>query len=214
MDFILALWKSLLDLLFPGHSTVALEAYFRSLPPLPRVDGTTVLAPYRHPVIRSAIWDVKYRGNRAVIELFAEKLLPLLDAERRAFCAAYPDGDCILVPIPSSKKRRRSRGFNQTELLAKAVILKDKNMSFKTFVFGNNVLYRVKDTKAQSTIKDRKTRLENPQGSFGTYPESISKKALYILLDDVLTTGATLSEAKKTLLTAGACTVICAVLAH
>jgi competence protein ComFC len=68
----------------------------------------------------------------------------------------------------------------------------------------DNVLYRVLDTAPQADIKERKLRLQNMKNVFNLKnPELIKNKAVF-LIDDVSTTGATIKEARRVLLNAGA----------
>jgi len=97
----------------------------------------------------------------------------------------------LCVTIPLSKERQRARGFNQAEIIA-------KGMGFKTF---NEVLKRVKNTPAQARLS-AKERWRNVKDAFIASSEVKNRKVL--LIDDVMTTGATLNEAAKALKSAGA----------
>jgi ComF family protein len=113
-----------------------------------------------------------------------------------------------VVPIPLHKRKLRERDFNQAELLGKGVA------KYFSIPLENNVLKRKKFTLAQAKIKDFKKREENIKDIFEISPEFIKKCAgqnqnllkdkIIILVDDVSTTGATLSEAAKVLMRAGA----------
>ncbi len=108
----------------------------------------------------------------------------------------------IIIPIPLSRKRLRQRGYNQSELLGK--FLSDK-LSVK---ISSNVLYKTRETISQVEIKDRSKRLKNLQGAFEVKnPETIKNKSV-ILIDDIITTGATMAEASRVLKKAGAKKVI------
>ncbi len=119
--------------------------------------------------------------------------------------------DAILVPVPLSQRRKRKRGFNQAELLTKELALTDGGVSFK---LENNVLMKSRETVHQAHAENRTERLKNIIGSFSVVnPEKIKGQNI-ILVDDVITTGATLSEAKKVLNEAGAKKVIAFTIAH
>ncbi len=103
----------------------------------------------------------------------------------------------FLIPVPLHKSRYRERGFNQSEVVAEEIskitgvsVLKD-------------VLKRKKNTKDQTNLSPQQ-REENVRGAFVvTAPEMINAKSI-ILVDDVITTGATLSECARMLKQAGA----------
>lgn len=100
-----------------------------------------------------------------------------------------------LIPLPLSKKRKNWRGFNQSELIAKIF-----NEDYDYMI--NYDLKRIKDTKAQSSL-DEKERAENIKNCF-TWTGADLKDKIIILIDDVITTGATLNEAARILKADGA----------
>jgi competence protein ComFC len=86
----------------------------------------------------------------------------------------------------------------------------------EVFILKTNILIKPRDTEHQARIKDRRARLKNLSGSFTIKNEKINliKNKNIILIDDILTTGATLSEAKKVLKQNGARKVIAFTVAH
>jgi len=103
----------------------------------------------------------------------------------------------FLIPVPLHKSRYRERGFNQSDIVAEG-ISKITGLSVL-----KNVLKRKKNTKDQTNLS-REQREENVRGAFVvTEPERINGKKI-ILVDDVITTGATLSECAWMLKQAGA----------
>ncbi len=119
--------------------------------------------------------------------------------------------DPILIPIPLSKKRYKERGYNQSELLCKEIIKIDTN---KYLRLDANILFKNKETEHQAKIKDKNKRLKNLSGTFEIKTGINIKNRNIILIDDVTTTGATLSEAKKVLKDAGARKIIAFTIAH
>jgi ComF family protein len=104
----------------------------------------------------------------------------------------------IIIPIPIYKNRFRERGYNQSELLAKPIAtLFGFPVSIKTLV-------KIKQTKKQGTSKSKEERAQNISGSFAVKNNKHIINKNVILIDDIATTGSTLSEARKTLLAAGA----------
>ena len=102
----------------------------------------------------------------------------------------------LVVPIPLSRARLRERGFNQALLLARR-LAKDKASS--------GLLLRIRETEAQSGLA-RARRLRNLRGAFALEPAQAHRVTgqRILLLDDVLTTGATLQAAATVLRAAGA----------
>lgn len=148
--------------------------------------------------VRKAIHRYKFGGVRAYSKAFG--VLTAQAAMDHSFTAD-------LVSWPSvSKKRLRERGYDQGELLAHEV---GKRL-------GLPVLRTVDKAHrpAQSGIEDKDQRRANLLGAYtAVEPENFAGKTV-LLVDDVLTTGATLSECAKTLLLAGAGEVCCVTLAR
>ncbi len=165
---------------------------------------------YRTPLVKEAVWQLKYAGNKKIATLLAE----LLYDELLAFLEEYAEmtnfSDPLLVPIPISAKRRRERGFNQCELLADALEELDAE---NNVTVRKTALTKTKDTPSQTHTDTRKKRLENLKDCFRADTELVAGRNI-ILIDDVATTGATLQEARKTLLSAGARKVIAFTIAH
>ena len=104
-------------------------------------------------------------------------------------------GPGILVPVPLHPKRLRKRGFNQSLEIARHFGKIQGNQVV-------NALERVRDTIPQM-ILDRSARRNNISRAFKADPEKISGREV-ILVDDIMTTGATLSECARELAKAGA----------
>lgn len=112
-----------------------------------------------------------------------------------------PVSDCdYVIPIPLSAAKLREREFNQAGTLAEGLA-----KYFELKLLDNN-LKRIRNTASQAEL-DKHKRWQNIQGAFGLKdPEALKEKTI-LLIDDVLTTGATASEAAKTLKNAGASSV-------
>lgn len=158
---------------------------------------------YNDEFIKKAIWMLKYRGIKQVAEPLAELMHQRLfkDIKHRV------SNNWLIIPIPLSEKRLRERGFNQSELIS-------KHLSEKlSLPLVNNVLYKIKETLSQVSLKNREQRLNNIKGSFAVKNPHLIEGKTIILIDDVTTTGATLKEARKILKQKGAKKVISWVLA-
>jgi len=103
----------------------------------------------------------------------------------------------LVIPVPLHRRRLRWRGFNQAALLGVAVARKID------CVLDVMTLARIRDTPPQ-TWQDSAQRRQNVRGAFAvTRPQLIANQSL-LLVDDVMTTGATLNECARTLLAGGA----------
>lgn len=155
--------------------------------------------PYPEPLIRRAIWEVKFRGNKKIGKLLAEVLAEelLANMEDRMF-----DGGAkkpILTAAPIGKMRRRERGFNQTELIL--ALLPDSIREYYEIL--PRLLAKNSDTKAQTSLT-KNQRLENIKNTFSVTDPSAVKNRDVFFFDDVITTGATFTEAARALRAAGA----------
>lgn len=169
---------------------------------------------YKNPLARRAIWELKYRGNRKIASLLGELLYEEMIAEASEMGLWGKQTKIVVIPIPSSPKRFREKGFNQTFFLCDAIRKLDADAG-KIFSIDAGILTKTQETKTQVSIRNRDERLKNLKGAFsaGNFPEKISGATIF-LIDDVTTTGATLSEARNTLLKSGAKKVSCFAVAH
>ncbi|MFH0803848.1 MAG: phosphoribosyltransferase family protein [Candidatus Tagabacteria bacterium] len=155
---------------------------------------------YQDEIVKKAIRLLKYHGIKILAEPFSDLIFKRIVMTLPEFMRDM--NKTLIIPIPLSKKRHRERGFNQTELIGR--FLSDK-MSIR---MANNVLYKIKETISQVEIKDREKRLKNLEGAFEVKNAEIIKNKNIILIDDITTTGATLSEARRILKDAGAKKII------
>src|SRR3989344_5667104 len=166
---------------------------------------------YRDPRIKKAVWILKYKGRKKLGEVFAGVLYGRIIEELADLERMENFTNPLLMPIPLSGRRLRERGFNQSTLLCEEIMKADLGEHLTS---AKNILEKIKETEHQARIKERGARLKNLSGSFRIKnAESVEGKNI-ILVDDVITTGATLSEARKTLKLSGARKVIAFTIAH
>jgi len=166
---------------------------------------------YRHPPIKKAIWLLKYKGKKRFTKIFAEIMYGRIIEELSDLARFNNFQKPILIPIPLARKRESERGFNQATLLCNELVKIDKNANF---TLRKNILIKPKDSEHQAKIEDRRKRIQNIVGTFAVKNPKFIVGRNIILIDDVTTTGATLSEAKKTLRAAGAKKIIAFTIAH
>jgi ComF family protein len=125
--------------------------------------------------------------------------------------ATLPAGEIVVVPVPLHARKRAQRGFNQSELIARAA-LKQLHRP-ERFQISINALVRRRETESQIGLT-RHQRRENLRGAFALVnPAQIAKRNV-LLVDDVYTTGTTAAECARVLRRAGANRVYVATVAR
>ncbi len=163
---------------------------------------------YRDPLVRQALWLLKYRGNRRVAKLFAE-LLSDQFIETVSEEALYADfSNPIIIPIPLSHERMKERGWNQAEMLARE--LQKIQPAFELQI---KTLKKIRHTAPQTSLS-RAAREKNLKGCFVVAKPELIKNRNIILIDDVTTTGSTILEARRALLKSDARRVLAFTIAH
>jgi ComF family protein len=148
------------------------------------------MAAFRHEgPLRRSLAALKYVGASRVAGLLAECATPTLD---RLLAVSGP---ATLVPVPVHAVRRRERGYNQAELLAVA-LGRRSNQPFRV------LLERTRPTTKQHRL-DRAGRLANLRQAFRVAPGGFVPSRV-IVVDDIVTTAATLEACASVLLAAGA----------
>lgn len=143
---------------------------------------------------------IKFHGERCLLEDVRHML------RERPDLAPMLRG-ATLIPVPLHSLRLRERGFNQSEWLARA-FAKESGASCQ------NLLVRQRDTGTQTALS-RQERLKNMRGAFALRRGAqIGPEQRYVLIDDVITTGATLNACADALVRAGAHSPSVLTLAH
>ena len=140
---------------------------------------------YRYP-LAELLHRFKYGGQLALGRFLADALAGRVTGER------WPD---LLIPMPLYPTRLRERGFNQAVEIA-------KRMAMVTGLpLAFDALAKVRDTAPQASLP-WKERQANVKGAFALTADIAGKRV--VLVDDVMTTGATLNEAARVLMKSGA----------
>lgn len=214
-------WDTIFSVIFParclacgrGGRDLCLEC-LSSCPPAERESAQWIFPvyDYRDQKIKKSLWLFKYSGRKRFAGIFARSLFEKMLEELSELSTLENFREPLLVPIPLSSKRLRERGYNQAELLCKEILNINKNILRLKLV--SDILFKPHDTEHQARIRDRKQRLQNMRGTFATKNAEKLKGKNIILIDDILTTGATLSEARRILRDAGARKIIAFTIAH
>lgn len=142
-------------------------------------------------LVREKMIQYKFYNKAYLYNFFCEILM-----KNKKACEFLKSYD-IIIPVPIHKKRKRMRGYNQSELIAEKVA---NNLNLK---IGKDVLYKNKHTKPQSSM-DKVQRLKNAQGVYIVENKHKILNKNVVILDDIYTTGATANECRKILLLSGA----------
>jgi ComF family protein len=163
-------------------------------------EGALRLGPYEG-LLREMILRLKQNTGEMLADLlgdlWADQAGPKLGAV----------GAEVIIPVPLHWWRRLSRGYNQSEALARA-LARHLRLPCRP-----GWLRRVRNTP-QQTRQTPAGRRENVKNAFRARPWASLRGKTVLLVDDVLTTGSTCSEAARALRAAGAARVVAAVLAH
>lgn len=197
-------WEDLLSFIFPEHCvgcdreggalcaicerTITTKATALS--------GTTaVLFDYQNPLVKKAIWALKYHRRRMLGRYFGTALY------REFFKQLMKGGkhvgeEIVLLPIPGSKKALTTRGYNHAAIIAEA-IAKCGQADGMRISAPRNVLYKKREVMQQVKARGKVKRAQNVANAFNIRDgEKLFGKTV-ILIDDVITTGATMSEARR-----------------
>ncbi len=149
--------------------------------------------------VRASLLRYKFRGQSVYAEVYGEFLSKCID-ENEISCDS-------ITWVPLSRRRLHRRGYDQARLLAEQIAGR----------YGYPcvpMLKKVRDNPAQSRTGDAAKRKANVAGVYAAINEEQIKGKRILLVDDIVTTGATLSEAVKMLKAAGAGEIICIALAQ
>jgi ComF family protein len=164
---------------------------------------------YKDPKVKAIIWELKYKENILPLEHVGKILFDEIFSLISDIYLFDTDAKFILLPIPITSEKRRVRGYNQSELIAKAIRENDLSHSL---LYAPQWFLKIKNTEEQNKTHGREERMRNLTGSFEA--DSRIQSYYVVLIDDVVTTGSTLSVARKELLEKGARDVFAFTIAH
>ena len=144
--------------------------------------ASSILYFTKESIVQKIIFELKYKQNKKAGFLLGKLIAQDLLSSIKFNAINY------LIPIPISKQKLRERGYNQSRLICEAMV----NYGVKASIFDG--LKKIKNTSTQ-THKDRLQRGSQPNSLFILTNSTIIKDKHVLIIDDVLTTGATLEAA-------------------
>ena len=167
---------------------------------------------YESEEIKELIWQLKFNDNYRVAFIFGFGLFK--EIKEIFIKKDYASDIFYLIPIPVHKKRRRERGYNQCEWICENIMKNIKSAGGINIEYKKNILIRKIYTAKQSRQKIRKDRLKATEDIYNINKSVEVHGKNFILIDDVYTTGATVKEARRTLLASGANKILILTIAH
>jgi len=149
--------------------------------------------------VRESILRFKFRGASQYAKAYGRLLA---DCIRQNLSGKYD----LITWVPLNEVRLAERTYDQAALLAMAAALELEDVAAET-------LKKIRNVQAQSGISEREKRKANVSGAYVVKDEELIAGKRILLIDDIVTTGSTLAECSRVLLTAGAARVVCATLA-
>lgn len=202
----LDIFIKIIDVIFPPHESIqqiknetpeTFQSYFSPS----KFCDCIVLSDYSNQRVKAAIKANKFHDSDKAAKLLSVLVKQWLDTTQSE--------PVIFVPIPLSQTRQKERGYNQV----RRILEKIPATNFEII----ELITKTKDTKSQTSLK-RAERLKNTDGVFlfNQQKHAVPNPCRIILIDDVITTGATMQAASKVLAKnlPKDCELICLALAH
>jgi ComF family protein len=169
--------------------------------------------------LRELIHLLKFNGVRPAAGVLGRMLAEAMVSLESVFGQSGPAQSAsaqsapekvLVIPVPLFKGKRRGRGFNQAELIASAAL---KVYGSERLQLATDILHRVRETRSQIGLTSHQRR-ENMRGAFAVLRASEVAGRAVLLVDDVYTTGTTVTECARILRRAGAAKVSVATVAR
>ena len=198
------MWEEFLNTIFPerciscekpGSALCAICERTITTHPIALSGTTAALFDYRNPLVKKAIWSLKYKRKRSLGKYFGTALYREF-FKQLAYGNKKTGEEIYLVPVPASAKATSLRGYNHAAIIAKTIAECAKNDGLK-LTLRTDMLYKKKEVEQQARVRSKAMREENVDHLFSIkHGEEINGKTV-ILIDDVITTGATIRDAKR-----------------
>jgi competence protein ComFC len=130
-------------------------------------------------IVQNMLHQLKYKDRKEISEVFGK-----IGAEKLRKCKLFPTPD-IIIPVPIHRNKQKKRGYNQSSIFGKSI------GNYCNIAFSEETIVKMKETESQ-TGKSRTERVSNVRDGFNIKdPESLKFRNV-LIVDDVITTGATL----------------------
>ena len=165
-------------------------------------------APFTYNTLTAKLINRLKNGNRRIAYFFGEEIAKALLARVQTLQERF-GGDryalngekLLIIPVPLTRERRRERGYNQAEELAFVIAAELERLGVATEI-DLELLTKTRETDKQKEL-GLKGRVENVRGAYHVHKRNACKKRTALLVDDIMTTGATGSECARVLKNAG-----------
>lgn len=207
----------LFDFILPPRSDFEIvqnltEEEIVSLPKSLRLQNHEWIIPlfqYKDKRVKAIIWELKYKENIKPLTTVSKLIYDEIIQTVSDIVIFNKNAEFLLIPIPMTEKAKIERGYNQSELISKAIL---ENDTQRILVYAPQWFIKIKETPKQSHSGTKEERIRNLENCFEAN-KNVSGKYVF-LIDDVVTTGSTLKEARKTLIDAGVEEVYAFTIAH
>jgi ComF family protein len=176
-------------------------------PTITELNNAIALWNYHHPLVRQAIWELKYHRKSPAAKILAQTVPGTITDFLADTLQTTVQQTIVLVPIPQHYSKTFDRGFNQSQLVATWLQKVIPTAQVET------VLSKSRATTAQARSQNKRERQKNVHNSMKA-TKVLSESILYIVVDDVITTGSTIREASRALRAAGAKNICAIAIAH
>ncbi len=158
---------------------------------IPIKHGAALLYFNKGSLVQVMMHNFKYKGEIIIGTSLGKEI------GRKITTSPYFNDIDLIIPMPIYEGKRRKRGFNQTEIIAEGI------QQVTKLRYRKDILVKLYDTETQ-TNKDRTSRMLNVKDSIGMHHKELIKGKNILLVDDIITTGATAEVSGRILLNNGA----------
>lgn len=201
--------ENIIDIIYPLPFTRERLLKIPAAPSVPH-PHTYALFDYHNNEGKALVYFIKKHSSQRLGRMLSEHLHELVAEELAEMQQFSYFINPLVIPVPLSKSSHAARGFNQNTHIAKCLSTKVQG------IYSPDVVVKHKDTHKQALVSNKSARFKNVQNCFSLHANAYNriKDRDVIIVDDLITTGATLSEMKKMLLKGGARKIITLTIAH
>ncbi len=162
--------------------------------PIAITKSTATLFDYHNPIIKKGIWALKYKGKKSIGAYFGTALYR--EFFKHLAYGKREESEIILIPVPANTKTLSWRGYNHATVIAKTIVASAKKDGLE-LILRADILFKKREVFQQAKTESRERRIANISEAFGIHNGEYLTGKTVILIDDVITTGATIKEARR-----------------